>query len=492
MPLSSSTGLWLAPALIALCAAGARAQDSDNSLNLHHTYLPNDDQGFYVVEGARTLTQGEVYLSFDYNHTQNPLELGFPGDSRARSVVRQLQMLDVNLGVGIVDGLSVSLTLPIVLDIDGTRRLGANFAGATGSSGVGALRASLEWTFFDTRPRDDPHGLRPFRREAVQDEEAEQDWHPENGKRAPERAFELALSLKPFLTFPTGRDVDYLSDQENPTGGATLQVEVEVLRRLRLGTSFGLEAVSSSIDIGDLEIEDRFRFGLAAEFLILRARQDLVLTTFGPGPREDAGEQRRAYRALAIVAGIGGTLPAERALLDEFAAETDLDPETQASLERALDPQALSALEPLAAPLERARLAEALHQLVYADGLLDPREQAACDSMSLGDGTPDLSQPPEQTWQARVEARAPRPAPLEPVLEAGSHHTLGVGVELFGWTDTGAPFHNERKRPMEVSGYLRYSHRGLGLNLRAGISTGLTNGIGAPDVRYLLGIGWSF
>ncbi|MBL4846615.1 MAG: hypothetical protein JKY65_13920 [Planctomycetes bacterium] len=114
--------------------------------------------------------------------------------------------------------------------------------------------------------------------------------------------------------------------------------------------------------------------------------------------------------------------------------------------------------------------------------------QVLVEAQGLSD---EIPAPGRGTWRERADARVPEVV-LEPERQVeGNAHTLSIGSEIFGWTDAGQPFHNERERPVEVGGYLRYRHR-IGLSLRAGISRGLTNGIGAPDVRYFGGIGWSF
>lgn len=453
-----------------LCCTPVLAQSNDNSINLHSTYMPSDDRGFYMVEGARTLSEGEIYGGIDFSHAQNPLELGFPGDSRARSVVRQLSMLDVALGFGILDNLSVSVVLPVVLDNDGREFLAPDFAtNDTRSGGVGALRGALKWTAFDSREQD-PRGLLET-----------------------EDSVEFAVALSPFLTLPTGRARDYLSDQGNPTGGALVFVEVEFFRRVRLGGTLGVEFLSSSLDIGDLEIEDRGRYGLALEVYLFRESAGQITPAKTVTPEESPSEQRRTYRILALLAGIDGQVtPAEEAFLADVADGFDLAPAARRALSAAGSEETLRLLQPLELPLERARLEESVRDLLSIETISESERQAYGVLAEVQELEPELTAVfAVGTWRDRADARVPSQILSQPVAEEGNPHTLSIGGEFFGWVGTGNLFHNERKTIAEIGGYLRYQHR-IGLSLRAGISRGLTNGVGVPDVRYYAGIGWRF
>lgn len=451
------------------CALPAWAQSNGNSINLHSTYMPSDDRGFYMVEGARTLSAGEIYAGIDFSHAHNPLELGFPGDSRARSVVRQLSMLDVALGFGIRDDLSLSVVLPVVLDNDG-RELNQPdfFRDDTRSGGIGALRARLKWTVYDSREHD-PRGL---------DE--------------PEDSIEFALALSPFLTLPTGRARDYLSDQNNPTGGGSLFAEVEFFRRVRIGGTIGVELLSSSPDIGDLEIEDRARYGLAVEVFLFRERSGQDVPERLSEREESPSEQRRIYRILALLATVDGEVSdAERAFLEDLAEGFELDPAARQALSAEGTLETLRQIETLEVPFERARLEEALRSFLPLDEFDDSERQAYEVLAEVQELAPELSPAESGGWRERADLRVPIEV-LEPARQSeGNAHTLSVGAELFGWTDTGNLFHNERKHSSEIGGYLRYQHRS-GFGLRAGISSGLTNGLGTPDVRYYAGVGYRF
>ncbi len=451
------------------CAAPTLAQSNDNSINLHSTYMPSDDRGFYMVEGARTLSAGEIYAALDFSHAQNPLELGFPGDSRATAVVRQLSMLDVALGFGIRDDLSLSVVLPVVLDNDG-RELNQPdfFTNDTRSGGIGALRARLKWTAYDSRERDS------------------------RGLEETEDSVEFALALSPFLTLPTGRARDYLSDQNNPTGGGSLFAEVEFFRRLRVGGSLGIEFTSSSADIGDLEIEDRARYGLGVEVYLFRESAGADQPERLAEREESPSEQRRIYRILALLASVDGDLSAaEQAFLDDLAAGFDLDPATRQALSAEGTGETLRLIEPLEVPLERARLEESLRDFLPLDELSEAEREAYAVVAETQELEPVLQPAESGTWRERADLRVPLEV-LEPARQSeGNAHSLSVGAEVFGWTDTGNLFHNERKHSSEVGAFLRYQHRS-GLSLRAGISGGLTNGLGTPDVRYYTGIGFRF
>ena len=165
---------------------------------------------------------------------------------------------------------------------------------------------------------------------------------------------------------------------------------------------------------------------------------------------------------------------AEQAFLDDLAAGFDLDPATRQALSAEGTGETLRLIEPLEVPLERARLEESLRDFLPLDEL-----------------EPVLQPAESGTWRERADLRVPLEV-LEPARQSeGNAHSLSVGAEVFGWTDTGNLFHNERKHSSEVGAFLRYQHRS-GLSLRAGISGGLTNGLGTPDVRYYTGIGFRF
>lgn len=475
--LRSAHSAKLALVMIWLGAAPALAQSSDNSLNLDYLHLPTDDSGFYTVEGARTLNAGEIYGAIDFNHAHNPLELGFPGDSRARSVVRQLSTVNVALGIGIFDGFSLGLTLPVVVDNDGRELLAPDFGtNDTRSGGVAALRLEAKWVALDTRDADDSRGLL----------ETEED-------------LEFAVSVSPFVTLPTGRARDYLTDQNNPTGGGHVHVEVELFRRLRLGGSLGVEFLSSSVDIGDIEIEDRLRFGAAVEVLIVRARAARSAPVQRVPANEDPVEQRRALRALGVLASLDGSVsPEEARLLRGFAEALGIPESSREALLAPGTLDTLRILDRLRVPLERARLEEAALELLSLNPDRNPqtvegyRVLSRKQEFAALEAEGALRTEGRPGWFERAAARVPAEDIRGEELEEDQFpHSLSIGAEVFGWTDAGQPFHNERERPIEVGGYLRYSHT-VGLSLRVGASFGLTNGVSAPDARYVLGIGWRF
>ncbi|RMG06358.1 MAG: hypothetical protein D6731_25965 [Planctomycetota bacterium] len=352
--------VFLLPWLLLAASSLGEAQESDNSINLHHLTLAADGRtAGYTVDAARTLRAGEVHLGASFSHAQRPLELGRPGDRRRHALVHQLTVLDLYGAVGILDGLSFGASLPVVLDNDGHELLDPT--SDTRSGGVGALRVQLKWAFFDTRRGGQPpegSQAKAALAEAEGANDAPQD-AVERGGTAKAPLWESALALQAFATFHTGRPRDYLSDNESPTVGITLLATFR-LWRFRVGTEFGYEQFTGgSIDIGDLEIENRLRFGASLLFEVLRPDR--------PG-------------AAAGQGGEGGT----------------------------------------------------------------------------------------------------------------GRHDLAMGGEVFGWADASRPFHNERERPIEALGVVAYRHRGLGFAVRIAAGGALNNGIGAPDVRYLASLGWTF
>lgn len=561
-----------------LLAAGvACGQSSDNGLNLHHLYRPMDGKGFHVVDDARTLRQGEITVSADFSHAHNALELGLPGDTRTLRLIRQLSVIDVSAAVGLFDGVSLGVALPLVVDHDGRELLNLN--SDVRSGGVGAARIQLKATLYERRGS----------------------------------ALDFAVALKPFMTFHTGRPADYLSDNEQVTGGGMIQAELGILQRLRVGAELGFEALSSDADIGDLDIRDRIRFGLAVEFMLLRPGEPqleplpqsrwlsdpawTLRTRATPlAPRARA----RIFNALAQLTRADGEPPRgerEQELLAALAARFELDPEDA-------PPEASGADEELAIRAEDAHERRVLFagaaEAVACDGEVSWPEKLALKRLAhaneasvedlrqavaraeaaqaatrdpdawldevearrtlrvVREPGPDALVPGEPAWieflvenpgasevteievegllpagvellevetsagQARdasegrllrVQADALQPGEsfrlrLRVVAQAaptartpvatgratrpsGSPHAVALGVEVFGWTDAGGPFHNERERPIEAGGYLRYEHSG-GFFLRIGAGLGLNNGVGAPDARYTFGGGFRF
>lgn len=231
-----SRATLLAGALLLATAGLARAQTTDNSIDLHHAYRPLDGHGFLHVDDAWTLDQPlDAWASATASHSHNPLEFGRPGDDRTASIVRQLTLVDVQASVALVQSISLGVVVPVVLDLDGKD---LNLVRDTRGYGVGSMRLQLKATLLTVG--------------------------------APEDDVRLGLGLKPFVKLPTGRSRDYLSDNDSVSGGATAMVTLELWRRLRLGVELGYEAVSSDIDLLDLEVEDRIRFGVAAEVVVLR------------------------------------------------------------------------------------------------------------------------------------------------------------------------------------------------------------------------------
>lgn len=62
---------WSLLLACACLAAPALAQDHDNSINLHHAYMPTDGRGFVVVHGARTLDQADVHVGLGLSYARD-------------------------------------------------------------------------------------------------------------------------------------------------------------------------------------------------------------------------------------------------------------------------------------------------------------------------------------------------------------------------------------------------------------------------------------
>jgi hypothetical protein len=327
----------LAAALVLAAAGSVRAQTTDNSIDLHHVYRPVDGHGFMNVDDAWTLDEPlDLWTGATASHSHNPLEFGRPGDNPTARIVRQITMVDVSASVALVQSISLGVVVPVVLDLDGKD---LNLNRDTRGYGVGSMRLQLKATLLALgEPEDDVR---------------------------------FGLGLKPFVKIPTGRSRDYLSDNDSMTGGATTMLTLELWRRVRLGVEVGYEFVSSDIDLLDLEIEDRIRFGVAAEVVVIQ-------------PTTEAERSRR---------------------------KADI--------------------------AERRARGESTHY--------DP----------------------------------------------GHGHGLALGGELFGWTRSARPFHDERERPIEGMGYVRWWHE-TGVLARGGYGGGVNNGVGAPDYRAIFELGYRF
>lgn len=183
-----------------------------------------------------------------------------------------MTVVDLVAAVGLIDGLSLGAHLPVVVENDG-REL-RDLSSDTRNGGLGPLRVELTWSFFETET--------------------------------------LALALRPFVTFPTGRARDYLSDNGQITGGAMLQTQVD-LGRFRLAGEVGYEELSSDIDVGDLDFDARIRFGLGAEVFLLEATE--------PAPPDEGGDPSpaaaRQPHAVSLGGEVFGWTAADRPFHDE-------------------------------------------------------------------------------------------------------------------------------------------------------------------------------
>jgi hypothetical protein len=222
-------------------AGTARADSPDGSgMNLNQVYMPVDGHGFYVVDDPTTLELLQVHGFLNASYAYDPLEarIGNSNHEDAGAILRRQGNFDLGAAIGllpkdfVIPGLSVGFDLPVNFLNDGEQV--PFLERSLGSGGVGQLRLEAKADLVEVGDGD----------------------------------LGLSIGLKPFLTLPTGKTDEYLSDREDETGGAMF-LAAGNLWRIRLGGQLGYE-VTPRIRLLDVAMRDRIRFGFAAEFFFLR------------------------------------------------------------------------------------------------------------------------------------------------------------------------------------------------------------------------------
>jgi len=146
---------------LGVTAAPARALDEFDASGFS---LPTDPFGYVQGRGAHALEPWQMHAALGYGYAHRPLS--FDGDAvgapRDLTVVRDLHVATIALGVGLVrlprGGVSVGLALPYVVDWEGLDRPGGAYGpGTTHASGLGDLRLEAKACLLD--PDVDDLGL---------------------------------------------------------------------------------------------------------------------------------------------------------------------------------------------------------------------------------------------------------------------------------------------------------------------------------------------
>jgi hypothetical protein len=78
---------------------------------------------------------------------------------------------------------------------------------------------------------------------------------------------------------------------------------------------------------------------------------------------------------------------------------------------------------------------------------------------------------------------------VAPLRDIAGFETLEMVFEATHWTLSDRPWDHEASSPVEVGGALRYNGKFFAL---AGVSGTLNQGVGAPDARLVLSLGYAF
>lgn len=70
-------------------------------------------------------------------------------------------------------------------------------------------------------------------------------------------------------------------------------------------------------------------------------------------------------------------------------------------------------------------------------------------------------------------------------------HTAAIGCEAWGWSDAFHFFGDNRTRPVEGFGYLKYENS-WGLLFSVGYGWGINHGVSAAQDRFMVRVGWTF
>ncbi len=143
----SGRAVLCAGCVLGLVIAGAPARALDE-FDASGFSLATDPFGYLQGGGAHALEPWQVHAALGYGFAHRPLS--FDGDSVGTTgdleVVRDIHVATAALGVGLLrlprGGISVGLSLPLVVDWTGLERPGGAYGpGTTSASGLGDLRA---------------------------------------------------------------------------------------------------------------------------------------------------------------------------------------------------------------------------------------------------------------------------------------------------------------------------------------------------------------
>jgi hypothetical protein len=217
----------LVPALALALAARAAAAET---FNVHGFDAPTDPFAYIQNDGAKALDPAEVFGAGYFVWTHRPfLTPESRGGAAGRSVVEDAYDLDLVGGVGLPSighsGLALGVAVPIVV-----RELGYSLGDPNErlrASGVGDVRTDLKLAILD---RDDDV---------------------------------VGLSVRIFARWPTGRDVEFASDERISVGGvAAFEYHAGFLR---VGLEAGYQWTDGDMHAGGVTLGEAvlLGFGLA-------------------------------------------------------------------------------------------------------------------------------------------------------------------------------------------------------------------------------------
>lgn len=185
-----------------------------------------DGSDYFSVYSSQNLRAWQGNLGFYFDFANRPLQFEATGAATGRqSVIDNLLVADFYGALGFTDWFEVGLTIPVV---------GYNWyftddaaANADQAPGMGDLEFMMKFRLINT----------------------------ENGP--------LGISVRPFVTLPTGDLVRYTGNG-NATGGLSIITDL-VWKRFSLGLNTGY-VMRDDTTLHDVRIDDQFVYGVAANF----------------------------------------------------------------------------------------------------------------------------------------------------------------------------------------------------------------------------------
>jgi outer membrane protein OmpA-like peptidoglycan-associated protein len=185
-------------------------------------FLPAiDTTPYFSVYGSQTMQQRQFRVGTFFNYAYRPVEFGIEGERRGQ-IIDHLLMMDLFGTYGWTDWFQTGLNLPMALYEQFFEPDLAPDAPAENIARMGDLRLELKFRLV-------------------------------NDFRAP-----VGLSLRPFITFPTG-DGDKFVGNDSFTGGIDIIFDVHPWNRFRTALNVGF-LFRESVDPADLNVTEDHKF----------------------------------------------------------------------------------------------------------------------------------------------------------------------------------------------------------------------------------------